>query len=141
MKKICLLCVVFIGTSCDFPKKEHKKELIDFVAQELNVNNDHLNHAQGREPEIKEEIKEEKVFVINENLEKEAYKIGYKKGQNSMLKQIGKPVEEEEIDTQFMAFKEMPEKESEEYKKIIQKGYVDGYHNASEDSTCPRKDY
>jgi hypothetical protein len=137
MKKICLLCVVFIGTSCAFPKEEHKKELIDFVAQELNVNNDHLNYAEP----VKEEIKEEKVFVINENLEKEAYKIGYKNGQNAMLKQMGKPVEEEEVDTQFMVFKEMPEKESEEYKKIIQKGYVDGYHKASEDSTCPRKDY
>lgn len=143
MKKICLFCVIFIGTSCSFQKKEHAKELIDFVAQELNVNNDHLNYVQGREPEIKEvkeEVKEERIFVINENLEKEAYKNGYKNGQNAMLKQMGKIVEEE-ADTQFTVIKEMTKQESEEYKKIIQKGYVDGYHKALEESTCPRRDY
>ena len=150
MKKIYFFGIVFIASLCVFslqPKKEkiNNKDLINYISKELNIDSN-LEFVQGHEPEIKEEIKEVKeetkeIFVINENLEKEAYKIGYKNGQNAMFKQMGKPVEEDDTDTQFAVFKEMPERESEEYKKIIQKGYVDGYHKASEDMTCPRRDY
>ena len=77
----------------------------------------------------------EKIPLIETiDIEKRAYEFGFNKGQNALYMQIGKAEKIKDKQTEYTVLIE----ENEETKEIQQKGYVDGYHKASESFSCPR---
>jgi|688.fasta_scaffold04759_49 hypothetical protein len=129
--------------------KISKEDLDEYIATELNLNNDFNleKHVVVEAKTIDETVVkavappiEEK--VLTDDLQSKAYNIGYKNGQRAMYVQMNMQVNEEEKVTEYTSLEESEEIKSEEDKKkieeIIQKGYVDGYHRASESFSCPR---
>ena len=68
------------------------------------------------------------------DLEKRAYEIGFDRGKNALYQQMGRFDKIEDKQTEYTVLIE----ENEETKEIQLKGYVDGYHKASESLQCPR---
>jgi hypothetical protein len=90
-------------------------------------------------------LKKEVVEIVSndleedQNLEDQAYRVGYVQGQNSLFIQINRP--DILVKTQeYASLKETANKHFENdphYKEIMLKGYVDGYHKAAELLSCP----
>jgi hypothetical protein len=71
-----------------------------------------------------------------------AYKVSFDKGYSAFLRQIGF---ESKTSYQYTSnVQEVPVEEeilsSQEYQDALDKGYVDGYHKATEVTHCPRHD-
>lgn len=124
----------------------HSAQII--IASELNLNKDFNleKHAVVESKIIDETIVktvappiQEK--VLTDDLQSKAYNIGYKSGQRAMYTQMNMQVNDEDKVAEYTSLEESDEIKSEEEKKkieeIIQKGYVDGYHRASESLSCP----
>lgn len=142
--------LIFMKNTQDAPKMIDNKELNNYIATELNLNNQFEmleDHAVGESKTFNDEtvVKviappiEEK-FVISDDLQSKAYNIGYKNGQRAMYVQMNMQVNDEEKVVEYTTLEESIKSEEEKKKidEIIQKGYVDGYHRASESFSCPR---
>lgn len=143
--------LVFMKNTQDTPKMIDNKELNNYIATELNLNH-HAemleDHAVGEAKTFNDEtvVKtiappiEEK--ILTDDLESKAYNIGYKNGQYAMYRQMNMQINDENKVEEYTSLENSDEIKSEEEKKkideIIQKGYVDGYHRASESFSCPR---
>lgn len=111
---IAILCVCFAAYMLISSKKAEK---IVFVPQDKTVEN--LVLSEQTEEETKEEL----------------YDLGYKKGFHAFMAQTGR--EGPEVAYKYTTQIEEHE-ETERYTDVIDKGYVDGYHKASESGICPR---
>ena len=127
------------------------EKLNNYVATELNLNNQFEmleDHAVGEAKTFNDETTvkviappiEEK--ILTDDMESKAYNIGYKNGQYAMYRQMNMQINDENKVEEYTSLENSDEIKSEEEKKkideIIQKGYVDGYHRASESFSCPR---
>jgi flagellar biosynthesis/type III secretory pathway protein FliH len=111
---VAILCVCFAAYML-IPSKKAEKDEIVFVPQ----TSENLVLSEQTEEETKEEL----------------YDLGYKKGFHAFMAQTGK--EGPEVAYKYTAQIEEHE-ETERYADVIDKGYVDGYHKASESGFCPR---
>lgn len=143
--------LIFMKNTQDTPKMIDNKELNNYIATELNLNNQFEmleDHAVGEAKTFNDEtvVKaiappiEEK--ILTDDMESKAYNIGYKNGQYAMYRQMNMQINDENKVEEYTSLENSDEIKSEEEKKkideIIQKGYVDGYHRASESFSCPR---
>jgi len=128
--------------------KKTPENLDEYIASELNLNKDFnlekhavveaktidMTVVKTVAPPIQEK-------VLTDDLQSKAYNIGYKSGQRAMYAQMNMQVNDEDKVAEYTSLEESDEIKSEEEKKkieeIIQKGYVDGYHRASESLSCP----
>jgi thermostable 8-oxoguanine DNA glycosylase len=78
-------------------------------------------------------------LVLSEQTEEEAkeelYELGYKKGFHSFKAQY-------DLESPSVVYKYTSQieehKETDKYRELIDRGYVDGYHKAAESGVCPR---
>lgn len=113
-------------------------------------NNKNFVQEQTKE-QAKEEILEEPEYkIVHEQkpqkelvtLEEKLYDAEYERGRKSMYKQMGiLLVDENEKTFDYTVIKEVPEAEKNKYQEIMSKAYTDGYHKASENFYCPRREY
>lgn len=118
------------------------------IKQPINIEtqNIEIQKVETQDAVFEENKKEEPEHKIEGvDFEKKAYQFGYENGRKALLQQMGLPyVEENKIEYEYTVLLENLDKHNEEEKKldeVRQKGYVDGYHKASESLVCPRRDY
>lgn len=110
--------------------------ILGIVAYSLMQNKPDARSLPQVEPVVNEKIS---TIASEEELMKEAYDQGYKRGQNAFLVQTNHPLASSfETKESYTVFVELNEEQKEAYKEAATQGYVDGYHKASDLVQCPR---
>lgn len=92
------------------------------------------NQIEQKKPIQKLEKQKE---LEHEKIEEKIYNKSYQRGRATMLAQMGR-TDLVGKQSEYMQNIEIPKEEEEKYKDLIDRAYVEGYHNASNIVNCPR---